>query len=590
MAEPLYKVTEAELTSLQKAVQAARDAIAARNKPKEESYGARRIAEAASIANVNTGFHWNEQQEKAITLGRAGESFCLIGSAGTGKTTTLKGLLKSVLSDNKLPPLEKGTKHLVQGSPGVVLFSYTRRAVRNIAKQMPEELRSHCITGHKLLEFAPEKFEVPDGKGGVKWSMRFVPSRTKYNPLPANLRLIIVDESSMVSADFMALVIRALPNLANVQWLFLGDLHQLPPVYGDAILGHKLLELPIVELTEVYRQALESPIIDIAIQMKDGKMRDEFKVVTKNIVLETSRGKVTLNPWKQKLDQEEGCFAMQKFLRQWIKDDRRPNQEPGESDDKLNWEDDVILCPWNKAFGNIELNKAIGTELALKYNRDVFEIIAGYEKLYLSIGDRVLYDKRDATVTRIVRNTRYIGKSPQYHSPAMDYWGNTRVAVIPGIRPDQTAEEIEASLDAFSDLTDIEDRVHEASHAVYLRYVDSEPDSEEIILNKAGELNATELAYCMSVHKSQGSEWKRVIFITHDCHAKMLSRELVYTAITRASQELYIFMAPMMLTKAAQRPRIKGNTLAEKLKFFQAKKNETGKLLEKDKEEEGEEV
>lgn len=564
------------MTPLELAIFNARKSIADRVKPKEDSYGAKRIAEAS----LNGTMQWNKEQDQAINFGRTGKPFCLIGAAGTGKTTTLKGLLKQILQDNQLPTLERSTKWLKQGSPGVVLFSYTRRAVRNIAKQMPPELRDHCITGHKLLEFAPEKFEVDDGKGGVRFSMRFVPTRDRTNPLPSNLRLIIVDESSMVSADFFQLVLRALPNPSNVQWIFLGDLHQLPPVYGDAILGHKLLELPIVELTEVYRQALESPIIDLAIQVKDGKMREEFKVVTKNIVIETKRGKVTLHPWKQKLDQEEGCFAMQKFLRTWVRTGANP--ATNDANDPLDWENDVILCPWNKAFGNIELNKAIGTELALRYGRDVFEIIAGYDKIYYSIGDRILHDKRDAIITRIVRNSRYIGKTPQYHSPLMDYWGYTKMPVVAA---SQSAEEVEDMLDAFADMSDIEDRVHEASHAVYLRYVDDSPDSEETILNKAGELNGTELAYCMSVHKSQGSEWKRVIFITHTCHAKMASRELVYTAITRASQELYIIMEPMMLTKASQRPRIKGDTLKEKLKFFTAKKAERQSKLEEEDEE-----
>jgi ATP-dependent exoDNAse (exonuclease V) alpha subunit len=560
---------------LQAAIERARAAVRAKAQLPEKTFGQITV-EAAERARITNGkLVWNTKQSEAIDLGRSGKSFCLIGAAGTGKTTTLRGLIELVLSDNKLPPLERSTKHLKQGSPGVVLFSYTRRAVRNIAKQMPEDIASHCITGHKLLEFKPEKFEIDDGKGGTRVSMRFVPSRDRSNPLPSNLRLIIVDESSMVSSDFMQLVYRALPNLSNVQWIFLGDLHQLPPVYGDAILGHKLLELPTVELTEVYRQALESPIIELALNVKDNKIPPELKACTKPWVKETPRGKVTLHPWKTKLDQEEGMFAMQRFLRTWIKDGNRPNHPAGAKDDPLDFENDVILCPWNKAFGNVELNKAIGTELALKYNRDVYEIIAGFQKIYYAVGDRILHDKRDAIVTRIVRNTRYVGKPPQYHSTSMDYWG---YSAIPATVEVLTAEQIEDNIAGFAEMT-VEDRVTEASHAVYLKYAGEGDDEEETILSKAGELNATELAYCMSVHKSQGSEWKRVIFITHDCHAKMLSREMVYTAFTRAKDELYVFMAPMMITKAAARPRIKGDTLKEKLKFFQEKAKEQKTLI-----------
>jgi exodeoxyribonuclease V alpha subunit len=556
------------------AIAKAKAIIAARALPKlEKTYG-QTVIDAARAIPTTDGWSWNEAQRTAISSGRSGESFCLIGAAGTGKTTTLRELLRVIIADNKLPPLEKGTKHLQKGAPGVVLFSYTRRAVRNIAKQMPADLKPHCITGHKLLEFAPVKFEVDDGKGGTKLSMRFEPTRHGGNPLPSNLRLIIIDESSMVSWDFFQLVLQALPYPARVQFIFLGDLNQLPPVYGDAILGHKLIELPIVELTEVYRQALESPIIEKAIEVKDDRVPAECKAITKNWIKETARGKVTIIPWKSKLDQEEGCFAMQRYLRNWIKSGQRPND--GDNGDKLDFENDVILCPWNKAFGNIELNKAIGTELALKYDREVYEVIAGYNKCYFSIGDRVLHEKRDALITRIVRNTRYIGKLPQPHNRAMDYWGYTKTPVA---MEALTEEEIEESFGGMV-MGNIEDRTHEASHAIYLKYVDQGEDESETILSASGDINKMELAYCMSVHKSQGSEWKRVIFITHDCHQKMLSRELVYTAITRASQELIIFMAPMMLTRAAKQHRIKGNTLAEKLKFFTTKAKELQRSID----------
>jgi exodeoxyribonuclease V alpha subunit len=54
------------------------------------------------------------------------------------------------------------------------------------------------------------------------------------------------------------------------QLIFLGDIQQLPPVFGSSILGFKMLELPIIELTEVYRQARNSPIIDLAWKLLEG--------------------------------------------------------------------------------------------------------------------------------------------------------------------------------------------------------------------------------------------------------------------------------------------------------------------------------
>lgn len=553
-------------------------AIAAAKKRIEEgktqnapTYGAVRVAEAAAakhLATSGANFTWNTEQAQAIDLTLSGQSFCLIGAAGTGKTTTLRGALKAVLSSHRLPPLEKPTKHLGKDTPGAVLVSYTRRAVRNIAKQMPEELKSHCITIHKLLEYAPEEFYVKDEHGNDKRSMRFVPTRTRYNPLPSNLRLIIIDESSMVSSDLFELIVKALPVAGNVQWIFLGDVNQLPPVYGDGILGNKLLSLPTVELTQVYRQALESPIIELALQVKDNKIPKELQCLTTDWEKVTPRGKVTLRPWKKKLDMEEGCFAMQQLLRKWVRESF------------LDFENDVILCPWNKAFGNIELNKAVGTELALMRGVEVYEIIAGYKLIYYSVGDRILVDKRDAIITKIVRNVRYIGKPAKPASLSMDYWGWSASGSNSSVSSD-TEEDMDALLDSFADST-VEDRTNEASHAIYVKFVDN--FEEETILSKSGDLNATELAYCMSVHKSQGSEWRRVFFITHDCHTKMLSRELVYTALTRASEELYVILAPMAIVKAAARPRIKGDTLKEKLRYFQGKANEKQRQLDEEDE------
>ena len=54
----------------------------------------------------------------------------------------------------------------------------------------------------------------------------------------------------------------------------------------------------------------------------------------------------------------------------------------------------------------------------------------------------------------------------------------------------------------------------------------------------------------------------------------MCSRELIYTAITRAREELYVLCDPGMLSSAAKKPRIKGDTLADKIAFFNSRLEE----------------
>lgn len=537
------------------------------------------------------GLQWNVEQQTAIDYAVYKKSFCLIGAAGTGKTTTLKGALQALLESHTLPPLESSTKHLNQGAPGIALISYTRRAVRNIAKQMSAELKGHCITFHKLVEYEPEYYqEWSEEKDEYVNKMRFAPGRNSMNPLPKNLKLIVVDEASMLSIDYFNQIVEALPNPSQVQFIFLGDLNQLPPVYGQAILGKMLLTLPIVELTRVYRQALESPIISCALAVKDNNFSsfqqdavdiwgipakyrygdgrpveqnevnyaasfDPKKITEKITVQKEGRGKVTLHPWKKVLHQDDALHAMQGQLRIWIKDG---TYDPDQ---------DLVLCPWNKSFGTDELNLAIADCLAKMRGAVVHEVISGYNKFYYAVGDKLLIDKMEAIILDIFPNNRYLGKRPQHASKEMDRYGNGG-SVTSFFDEEVTNEQIDAMLEAAAG---IDDRTAEASHTVRVRFIDTD---EEVQITKSAVLNASSFAYAITVHKAQGSECRKVFLITHQCHAAMCSRELIYTAITRAAEELYIIMPPDLLAKAASKPRIKGDTLAAKLEFFNSRLNE----------------
>lgn len=521
---------------------------------------------------------WNEEQNKAIQYGLQGISFVLIGAAGTGKTTTLRGLLQACLHENSMSLLRQQTKWLEIGSPGVALVSYTRRAVRNIVKQMPEELKTHCLTIHKLLEYSPEKYEVVLENGDIATRNRFVPTRNSTNPLPRDLKKIVIDESSMVDTQLMGKLVDALPDPTAVQFIFLGDLNQLPPVYGQAILGMKLLELPIVELTQVYRQALESPIISLALAVKNNNFStfnrdvvelwcpDQFKkpdgkpdyfafdakeIKQKTVIERKGRGKVTLHPWKKQLDQEEAAIMMRGQLNSWIR--------AGE----YNPDEDLVLCPQNiNHFGTDELNKSIATTLGRNRNEMVYEIIAGFSKFYWAVGDKLMIEKEEAIILSIEANPRYLGAVPAKPSKLMDRWGNNSVQ---GDVNDYASADIEDLIVGAADPTE---RVAQASHIVRVRFLDS---GEEESIDKANTINNSNFAYAITVHKAQGSECRKVFVLTHWCHSRMCFRELIYTAITRAAEELYIVLTPYMLATAAKRPRIKGDTLADKLKWFQSK-------------------
>lgn len=524
------------------------------------------IEQAIKDADPNA-FEWNAEQMQAIERADRLESFNLIGAAGTGKTTTEREIVHRLISNSRVPILQTSTKYLQRGLPGIVLTSFTRRAVRNMRKVVSEEMKNHCITLHKLLEYEPVFYEIFDqATQEYKKTMRFEPMKNKDNRLPDELKTIIIDESSMVSTDLFQKLLEALCSVRNTQFIFVGDLHQLPPVYGQAILGFKLLELPTVELTKIYRQAQKSPIIALAHRMKNG---EDIPLPPVNEKVETEQGTVTLRPWKKPLSDFDATLTASAFLKKLVTE--------GDYDE----EEDIILCPQEKtknlAFGTNEFNRIIAQALGDKRSAKVYEVIAGFEKHYLAVGDRLLVGREDAVVTGITKNGKYWGKRPKPASRELDRWGNYRKKV------EEKASDPDFDVDKYLDNFSLEhtdkddDRKQEASHLIDVQLLDS---GAAETLSTAGEINGTQFAYALTVHKSQGSEWNRVFFITHQSHVVMWNRELLYTAITRARKELYIICEPDRpgrkgtLWKAAKSPRIKGDTLAEKAEYFKGKQEE----------------
>ena len=488
---------------------------------------------------------YNSKQQEFVTLASSGSSCVLIGAAGTGKTTCMKGTVSALIDSGKIGILKsEGHKHLLDGTPGVVICAYTRRAVNNIRKNLSADVQANCITIHKLLEYAPVYYEVVDeATGDTKTKMMFEPSRNFVNPLPESIRTIIFEESSMIGTDLYKEVINACPH--NPQLIFLGDIQQLPPVFGPAILGFKLLSLPVVELTEVYRQALESPIISLAHRILSGN-----PIPKESYQSWKTPDQLTLHPWKKKISPQDALNTAGMFF---ITAEKSGIYDP---------EEDMILTPFNKSFGTEELNKIIANHLSKKRNEITHEVVAGFVKHYFSVGDKVLYEKEDAVILKIESNPSYTGAKYLSPSATLDYWGYDPVFQEEkslGVDMDFLLSQVAAS-DA--------ERVHQASHTLTLKMLDSD---QEIKVDKAADINAMLLGYCLTVHKSQGSEWRKVFFLLHQSHATMTQRELLYTGVTRAKEELYVICEPETFTKGIQSQRVKGNTLVEKAKHFQGK-------------------
>lgn len=497
---------------------------------------------------------YNEKQLRFVQLAACGESAVLIGAAGSGKTTCMRGVMQELITSGKAGILEAdGHKYLRDRTPGIVVVSFTRRAVSNIRKAVAEDMKHNCLTIHALLEYEPVYHDVWDpSTGETRKTMNFEPTRHEDRPLPASIRVCVIEEGSMVSVDLFEELRIALP--ANCQFIFLGDIQQLPPVFGAAILGYKMLELPVVELTDIYRQALESPIIRLAHRILSGvpipiEQYTEWKYPNQ----------LTIHPWKKKISPDLALATIAAFLK-------------AAADNGLyNPDEDMVLIPFNKSCGTIELNKHIAQHFARKRKVPVWEVIAGFMKGYFSVGDKVLYDKEDAVITKIEKNPAYDGAQPQPEGLMLDYWGYNE-----GTGGDSQHHVIRNEVESESDIDFMlsqsvasgEDRVRQASHSITLKLLEN---GREITLDTAGALNALLLSFVLTVHKSQGSEFRKVFLMLHQSHATMLSRELLYTAVTRAKEELYIICEPESMTKGINSQRIKGNTLAEKAEYFKGK-------------------
>lgn len=183
------------------------------------------------------GIHFEEKQRLAISTAVTKGLLVLTGGPGTGKTTTLNGILE-LFEKQKLR---------------VLLAAPTGRA----AMRMSEVTGRQAKTIHRLLEA-----EWVDGD-----RQHF--ARNMENPLEADA--VIVDELSMVDTHIFASLLDALP--LGCRLIMVGDSDQLPPV-GTGNVLQDIIEselLPVVALTEVFRQALESLIVTNAHRIVKGE-------------------------------------------------------------------------------------------------------------------------------------------------------------------------------------------------------------------------------------------------------------------------------------------------------------------------------
>lgn len=488
----------------------------------------------------------NKEQLLAKELAFTGKSFVLTGAAGTGKTTAQREIAAELLRQNQL-----GTHSFrIQGgggyidAPSIAFCAYTRIASGNLRRAIHkdpalEAVLTHNITTiHNLLEYTPETYWNYETNSEA---FRFVPCRTASNPL--DITHLIIEEATMVGvADLWPQLYAALR--PNVQIIFIGDINQLQPVFGASVFNYALVQLPVVELTHVYRQKEGSSILDNAHRILKGQyplIEDKnFKIIRGGNV-QHSQGK---------LAQSLGVT-----IPKW--------HEVGEYDP----EQDIILSPWNKHdLGTDNLNKIVAQFLGDEREAIVFEVIAGIAKLYLAVGDKVLFNKQVGIITSIHRNMQYWGKPPKPESNNLLRFGAYRST-------ENILEDTEFALAGYENISldemmaeETAEKKRQASHIVD---IEMETGITET-LSAVGDFNpqSFSLGYALTVHKAQGCEWRKVFFILHKDHSISAQRELFYTAVTRAREQCVLIAKDFMLEKAIRSQKVKGNTVAEKIAYF----------------------
>ena len=194
------------------------------------------------------GVEYAPKQQEAIQTALMSPMMLLTGGPGTGKTTVIKGIVELY---SELHGVSMDIHAYKDNDPfPFVLAAPTGRA----AKRMTESTGLPAVTIHRLLGW--------NGSEGF--------NHDEDNPITG--RLVIIDEMSMVDTWLAHQLLKALPE--SVQVIFVGDEDQLPSVGPGQVLKDLLSSgcIPTIRLENIYRQADGSSIIELAHEIKKGRL------------------------------------------------------------------------------------------------------------------------------------------------------------------------------------------------------------------------------------------------------------------------------------------------------------------------------
>ena len=388
-----------------------------------------------------TGNELAPSQRDSLKLALSSRALVITGGPGVGKTTLINAIML-ILRAKKMRCL---------------LCAPTGRA----AKRLSDVTGVQAKTIHRLLE-------VQSATG------RF--ARNEANPLDCDL--LVVDETSMVDILLMANLLRALPPKASL--LLVGDIDQLPSV-GPGMVLRQIIEskvMPVVRLTEVFRQAAHSQIITNAHRINEGRMPE---VPTK--------GSESDFYFIERAEPDQIAATLVEMIKTRIPS--KFGLDP--------IRDIQVLCPMNRgSLGVRELNARLQNEL----------------------------------------------NPARADEPVVEKFGWQ-------FRPHDKVIQTENNYDKDVFNGDIGQvvKIDPVEREVTVRF-----DQREVVYD-FGELDEVSLAYAITIHKSQGSEFPAIVTPLATQQYLLLQRNLVYTGVTRGKKLVVLIGQRKALAMAVKNNR-----------------------------------